>query len=175
MGDKRAPLLANLPHRVRAQTTDFKANLRQWRADLRENPRLLWRTAAVRICFWLILGLCAFLLVRAVTTSLFPTGQARPEPPTPLATLYVACTNPDCYNSYTDRQPMSFDAWPLTCRKCGRQTVYRAKPCRICRRWYATPPGMPDECHFCVAREPEEPPEPPQPGPIDLDDREDGW
>ncbi|MFQ5807967.1 MAG: hypothetical protein ACE5I3_16095 [Phycisphaerae bacterium] len=175
MGENRSPLLADLPHRIRAQTAELKANLRQWWADLRQDPSLLWRTTAIRISFWLTLGICALVAVRALSRSLLPHGEADAEQVTPLAILYVACTNTACYGSYTTRQPMDFDAWPLTCRECSQQTVHRAKLCAKCRNWYATAPGDLAGCPFCAAAEPEQPAETPQTRPVDRDDAEDPW
>jgi predicted RNA-binding Zn-ribbon protein involved in translation (DUF1610 family) len=70
---------------------------------------------------------------------------------------------------------MDFDAWPLTCPKCGKQTVYRAKLCPKCHRWYAIAPGQPRQCPFCAAEEPAEPQETSTSKPANRDDAEDGW
>lgn len=176
MGEHRTPPLADLPDRVREQSEEVKASFRQWWSDMQKDPSLLWRTAIVRVLFWVILGICAFLVVRGLSRSLLPAGgAANSEVPVPQATLYVACVNPDCLDSYTIQQPMDFSAWPLACRKCAQQTVYRAKPCRKCRRWYATAPGSPDRCPFCALPEPDELEESADTGPVDPDDAEDPW
>jgi hypothetical protein len=70
---------------------------------------------------------------------------------------------------------MSFNAWPLTCQKCGQPTVYRTKLCPQCRTWYATAPGIPSKCPFCVVAEPEGPGEALESGPVNPDDAEEPW
>lgn len=175
MNDNRSRLLSDLPHRLRERVADLQSDLRRWRADLREDPSLLWRTTAVRVLLWLTVGVCALVGVWYLTTGLLPAGErGEPEQATHLATLYVACTNPFCYTSYITRQPMDFDGWPLACRECGQRTVYRAKLCPTCHRWYATVPGAPNQCPFCAVPQTDEP-ERPEPLPSDPDDAEDPW
>jgi hypothetical protein len=176
MGENRTPHLADLPDRVREQSEEVKATVRQWWSDVQTDPSLLWRTTIIRVLFWVILGICAFVVVRGLSRSLLPTAErASPEEAAPLATLYVACVNPSCLEAYTTQQPMDFSAWPLVCRKCAQQTVYRAKPCRKCGRWYATAPGTEDRCPHCALPEPEEPEEARDTRPAHPDDAEDPW
>ena len=173
MGEDRTSPLADLPDRIREQSAEVKVSLHQWWSNVQEDPSLLWRTMIVRVLLWLVLGICAFLVVRGLSRSLLPAGPAASsEVPAPQATLYVACVNPVCLEACTTQQSMDFSAWPLTCRKCAQQTVYRAKPCRKCRQWYATAPGNPDRCPFCALPEPEEPEEPADTGPVHPDDDE---
>ncbi len=176
MGEKHTPQLADLPDRIREQSEEAKANLRQWCNDAREDPSMLWRSTVLRVLFWLILGICALLLVRGLSRSLLPSEETmNTEQAAPLATLYVACVNPACLESYATQQAMNFNAWPLTCRKCGQQTVYRAKLCPKCRHWYATAPGEPVRCPYCAPPETEETQKAPKTGPTDPDDAEDPW
>jgi hypothetical protein len=176
MNADRPPLLANLPHRLRERAAKLRGNLRQWSADVREDPGLLWRTPAIRVAFWLGVGLVAFFAARFAANAILPAdADAEFKQPTQLATLYVACINPECRESYTTRQPMNFSAWPLTCRKCGRATVYRATLCPTCHHWFATVPGREHNCPFCRTPEPDEPESMPPANPIDPDDAEDGW
>ncbi|MBU0617795.1 MAG: hypothetical protein KKI02_08770, partial [Planctomycetes bacterium] len=74
MGEHRTPPLADLPDRVREQSEEVKASFRQWWSDMQEDPSLLWRTTIVRVLFWVILGICAFLVVRGLSRSLLPAG-----------------------------------------------------------------------------------------------------
>jgi ribosomal protein L40E len=151
MRDNHTSGLAGLPDRIRERLAEVGARVHEWGRDVQEDPSLLWRTTLLRVSFWVILGVIALLVVRGVSRSLLPASALRSSSvPAPQATLYVACVNPSCLETYTTQQAMNFRAWPLTCRKCAQQTVYRAKLCRKCRHWYATAPGTPDQCPFCA-------------------------
>jgi hypothetical protein len=178
MSDNRLGPWADLPRRVRERAAALRTDLWQWGADVRTDPSLIWRTTPIRVLFWLAVGVCIILAVRGLAKGIMPaaaSGPAAEREATKLATLYVACTNPDCLESYITKRPMDFKDWPLICEFCGHPTVYRAKLCPLCHRWYANAPGAPDRCPFCAADEPEEAAAPVEPGPTDPDDAEDGW
>lgn len=178
MSEDRLPSLANLPHRIRAGLANWPAGYRQWREDLRQDPALLWQTPAVRIVLWIVLGIILVSGLYWAIATFTPSGtDSLFVEPTPLATLYVACTNPDCRAHYNTKQPMDFDSWPLKCEQCGSESVYRAKLCSVCRRWFATAPGQPTGCPFCATRhKAEQTPETiDSDKPTNIDDEEDPW
>ena len=129
-------------------------NYRQWREDLKEDPTLFWRTPVVRIALCVAAGLVLLIGLRSLIGFLAPDGS---DPnfieATPMATLYVACTQPQCLTHYTTQQQMDFSHWPLTCDKCGGESVYRATLCQRCRSWFATAPNMPEVCPLCAGRD----------------------
>ncbi|MBN2446821.1 MAG: hypothetical protein JXO22_08850, partial [Phycisphaerae bacterium] len=117
----------------------------------------------------------ALLVGRGGFGALTADYRTNSEPPTAMATIHVACTNPDCLADYVTQVPMDFKAWPMKCRQCGQQTVYRAALCHKCRQWYAVRPGQPRECPHC-ARPPEPAAAPADTKPEEhTDDDEDGW
>ena len=177
MNDKHSSFLAGLPHRVREFLEDWPARRRHWRQTLRDDPSLLWRHPAVRIGGLVVAGVCVLLLIHWAITAFTPRGSASLfAKPTPWATLYVACTNPSCRAWYTTQQPMDFKAWPLTCEKCGQTTVYRAEHCKVCRKWYAVPPGAPATCPLCAEKKAAKQRAAPASKPTgNPDDAEDPW
>ncbi|MFO0840448.1 MAG: hypothetical protein U1D55_18220 [Phycisphaerae bacterium] len=165
---------SDLPHQVRESTSDWRERLRAWRAEVREDPTLLWRTPLIRAGGWAILGLVSCVIVGRAVSVLSAefredSGRAR------TATLYVACTNPACLYSTTIVQPINFSQWPIKCEKCGGLTVRRAGLCEKCRHWFALLPENPPGCPYCAAqaardKKPEKPKKKTNP-----DDEEDGW
>jgi hypothetical protein len=180
MSPRRPPLrLADLPHRLRAELAELPQLFREWREGFREDPAAFWHGPIPRIIGWTVFGALAIAAAFWVTRLVTPGGSAVfGEAATSSATVYVACTNPACRAAYSVRVPMDFDDWPMRCEECGQDTVYRARRCTKCRppRWYATPPGSPDQCPFCAqadhSAEPRETPDVPS---RRSDDDEDPW
>jgi hypothetical protein len=169
--------LAELPHRLREWLSDLPDRWQAWREGLRADPAKLWRGPAVRIVGLVLLVIIALVAINWAIGALAPGGSDRLfEKPTPWATLFVACTNPACRASYTTRQPMDLKNWPLQCEKCGARSVYRATFCKVCRHWYANPPGQAQACPFCAERKatPARESRPHEP-PSRTDDEEDPW
>lgn len=176
MSEQRPPRVADLPHIAREHLATLPQRWRDWRAACREDPAALWRNPVVRL-----VGLCGLVILlvlglNALVSALTPrgAGDAGFVEATPLATLHVACTNPDCRAAYTVKLPMDHATWPLKCEKCGQSTVYRATRCRACRRWFATAPGAATECPFCRPADAPTPPVAPT-GRSGTDDDEDPW
>jgi hypothetical protein len=168
----------SLPNALRTRIADAPRAFREWREQVAEDPSLLWHTTTVRVILWLALGICLMLGVRSLVSCVGPgdASLAGFEEPTETATLYVACTDTACRHAFVTEQPLDFADWPLTCEKCGQKTVYRAKICGVCRHWYATVPGAPDQCPLCAADKAEREEKKPKPkAKAKGDDAEDGW
>lgn len=175
MSTHRSPNLADLPHRVRDQVETFAGNWKQWRSDVREDPSLLWRSAVIRIPAWIIIGLALYFGLRGLLGGIF-SGPTDVGDSTPLATLYVVCTNPDCAHHFQTRRPIDFADWPIACPVCNQMTVQRARLCPKCRHWVAIAPGDGSgSCPHCAAVNPVLDQSPAESGAIDPDDIEDGW
>jgi hypothetical protein len=175
MSDRRTPDLAELPHRIRDWWRSLPQHWNEWREGLREDPTLFWRTPLIKISFICIGTVLFFVAVDALIAGLAPpsTGSGTTEA-TPTATLYVICTNSDCRHRFSVTKPMDFDAWPITCTKCGQNTVYRATRCTVCGHWRAKDHG---NCPFCTGQATPTPAEKPDPDPRRprTDDDEDPW
>lgn len=154
MPDRPRLSLAELPHRFRDELAALPGHWRNWRENIKQDPAALWQGPISRLLLLALVGTALLLGIRWLSTSLSALPpEMKNEEPTPFATLYVACTNPDCLAHYTTQQPMDFDNWPLTCEQCGQPTVYRATRCPDCRQWFATTPDQPETCPHCTARE----------------------
>jgi hypothetical protein len=192
------PSLAELTHRLREGFAARRAAWREWRSTVRQEPGRLWHSPLTKIGLLLVLALTAVLALQWLGGALIPGGLSwsYAQEGTREATLFVACTNPACRASYTTHQPRDFRDWPLRCKKCGEETVYRATRCPTCRQWYAMSPGSHPSslisdpsslisgggsaaslCPFCAAKQAEQKPveaAPPQ-APQHTDDAEDPW
>lgn len=153
LSDRRIPSLAEIPHRIRQQLRDLPGRWRTLREDIRQDPSRFWQSPLVRVPAYVLLGAVLLVSLSYGIRALTPGGTlAVHERPTATATLYVACTNPECRATYRTQQLMDFDDWPLECEKCGQKTVYRAQRCRECRRWFANVPGEKSTCPHCASR-----------------------
>ncbi len=177
MPDDRPSRLAAIPHFLREQLEALPERWQNFRFTLRDNPEAILQSQYLRIGLLVGGGLITIGLLQALVVGLTPGGtdQAFVEA-TPTATLYVACTNPDCHAAYTITREMDFADWPLTCRDCGQQTVYRADRCKTCGKWFATPPGATPACPHCAKPDTPAPAETPtRTAPRSHDDLEDPW
>jgi hypothetical protein len=152
MRTPRLPSLANLPHRFRERIESLPDDWRTFREQLQANPAAIWESPVVRFGGLAILLILAGWALTWLVGGLTPGGSAARDEATPWATVYVACTNPECQAAYQTTCPMEFDDWPMTCEKCGQETVYRATRCGQCRKWYAEAPGTATGCPHCAAR-----------------------
>lgn len=169
--------LTQLPHKVREATGDFRSNWSQWRRDVRANPSILLQSLPVRLAFWMLVAVAFFFVVTRIMTALAPDASAGREEATSVATIYVACSNPDCGRSQVANPRVDFKEWPMTCAACGKATVYRASMCRKCRNWIAAVPGHSPDCVPCRRAADAKRPatKPARKESDDPDDVEDGW
>lgn len=168
--------MPDLSSRVKEATTDFRSDWAQWRSDVRRNPGLLFQSLPVRVAFWLLGACVLYFVISWVIVGANRQGAVVVEQATPTATLYVACTNPDCLKAATVTQPRNFKEWPLKCEHCGQMSMHRATLCKSCREWFATSPGGPVECLLCKRNTKKAAAsQPTRKVPENRDDREDGW
>ncbi len=151
MTERDPRFLSDLPHRIREQLQTLPELAHDWHARLRSDPGAVLRSPLLRLAGLLLLLIAAggslAWLAGAFTPAIDP---GRIEAATPTATLFVACTNPDCLADAVVKQPRDFSAWPLPCQKCGRPTVYRARQCPTCGGWFAAAPGQVPVCSLCA-------------------------
>lgn len=170
--------LADIPHRLRDLFETLPARWNEWREAFRQDPAVLWAGPIPRIAGIIVAGTLCLILGNWLIQGLRPAGPAGTfAEPTPFATIHVACTNPDCLHHETRKVDIDFDDWPMTCDKCGRESVYRAKLCRKCRNWYATAPGASERCPHCQRGTAEESAPTPHRArqPANPDDLDDPW
>lgn len=175
MSRRKLPPLAELPHRVRDRLGALPDDLRHLREGFQSDPTILWSSPLARLVFLIIGGIVAGSLLVGLVRMMTPPASPTFGEATPYATLYVACTNRDCRAHYSTQTAMDFDDWPLTCEQCGQETVYRARQCSECRRWFATSPDQPNACPFCAAKKATPPDPAEERKPAAGDDAEDPW
>ncbi|MEP0847847.1 MAG: hypothetical protein HRF50_13630 [Phycisphaerae bacterium] len=174
MSSQSQPPLSELPHQVREKVENLGGSFKDWKAEVHEDPSKLFRSMPIRIALWVVLGAAALFAVQFAIGLLAPPAASEADLKR-SATLYVACTMPKCLETYTVQTDLDFNAWPMSCRRCEQLSVYRAKLCRSCSRWYAVPPGRPDACPRCAAASKPADDKPATSQSTDPDDREDGW
>lgn len=146
-----------IPQRCLAYALGLGARWHAWREAFRENPRVIWRSPAVRLGGLALLAIVIIMGVQTLIGALAPrSGVGGGGRYLQEATLYVACTNAACRASYTTQQALDFKGWPLKCQKCGGASVYRASRCGVCRHWFASAPGAAHACPFCAEKAAEE-------------------
>ncbi len=169
--------VTGLPHRLREGLEHLPQNFRDWRQELSENPWAIFQATPIRIGSILALVILLILALTRIVGALQPASTGTfSEQATSYATLYVACTNPDCMEHFTVKRPMNFHDWPVKCPECGQETGYRAERCPTCGHWFATRPGQPPTCPFCARRHATEQPSPTDNRPRQTGDNdEDPW
>jgi len=166
-----------LPRLAREALGRLSGWSRSLRSELHFNAANLRGLPLLRVGLFVVLGIAAIVGVRyGIAALAVSAGGGGPrEAPTPLATLYVCCTNPVCRACDTVQAPMDFAAWPMICPDCGQAAVYRAELCPKCRRWFATAPGAAEDCWHCRADAARRQPATKKSRSGDPDDAEDGW
>ena len=152
MSSSDRPSLVDLPHRIRDRLAALPEDWRAWRAATKEDPREFWRPLAVRVVAILIIGTVGVLALGWAIDAFIPRLEGADQQAAPTATLYVACSDPNCGAAFTITRGLDFKDWPVTCPKCGQQTGYRATRCPVCRQWYSHAPGTPDACPQCARK-----------------------
>lgn len=175
MSQHRTGLLRELSERLRERGAGPGVDPRRWAADVRREPALLSSSLPLRIRLWLGLGTGAVPAVGFAAAALPPLpGVRQTEQSTRPATLCIACTSPNCRYGYVAGQPTDFSDWRLTCERCGRCTVYRARIWPQCHRWHGTARGGEPGRPCCTPAETEQAPAP-KPVTTIPDDAEDRW
>ncbi len=131
----------------------LRRRLAAWGEAVREEPALIWRTAATRYTIYL-LGLIVLLWgASAVSHSLAGvTSESIPDRAT-TGDFHVVCSRVDCEHHFVIHRKLGFDDFPVKCSKCEQETGTAARRCtsQECKgRWTAPEPrdGKP-YCPYC--------------------------
>ncbi|MEK6674498.1 MAG: hypothetical protein AABZ47_02460 [Planctomycetota bacterium] len=114
---------------IRRQTPVARDHFLNWFDAVRENPRLIWETPAIRYTTY---GLCLILL--GWSLSAFATWVSPPLPTgaknvAVTADFHVLCTNPNCELHFVINRPFGFHKFPVECPKCHQPTGHSARRC----------------------------------------------
>ena len=103
-----------------------RAHFNEWKEAVREEPRLIWQTPAIRYSVYVIAGVAA---IWTLTWALSLMAPAEVKPMARTADFHVLCTNPGCGNHFIINRKFGFDDFPVVCPKCQQRTGERAARC----------------------------------------------
>jgi len=135
---------------VRAQVPVVRQRFEEWLTAVREEPALIWETAAVRYTAY---SLGAVLLVLAASWTargLAPPPPANAKPGATTADFHVICTSPKCGHHFVIHRELGFHRFPVECPACRGKTGMQGRRCYspTCQgRWVA--PQNRDDVLYC--------------------------
>lgn len=156
MAQERPSRLVEWLMLVRKQTPILREHFAVWLEAVREEPRLLWETSAVRYAAY---GLAGAMLIWMATT--FTGWLAPPPPPSarPAATtadFHIVCSDPTCGHHFVLHRKFGFDDFPVECPQCKRLTGVSARRCNSATcggRWVAPVRSEQEQrCPLCSAK-----------------------
>ncbi len=132
----------------------------EWVSVVREEPRVIWHTPAVRYGAYAVGGLVLVLTVRWAAGMLSPGGGTA-QPPATTASFDVVCSNPACRHHYKIMRKFGYDDFPVECAKCKQMTGRRGVQCfagKCNGRWvYAATVDGQTVCAVCRQPMPDAP------------------
>ncbi len=150
MAQERPNRLAEWLHLARRQTPVLRDHFLDWVEAVREEPRLAWQTTAVRFSAYGVGGLLVIFAVTALIGSITPPPPASSRPAATSADFHVVCENQTCGHHFVIHRAFGFDAFPIPCPLCMKQTGVSARRCNSTTcggRWVA--PAARDDGHVC--------------------------
>lgn len=132
--------LAEWYEALRRQVPVIRRHGAQWLAAAREEPILIWETAAVRYAAYGLGGFILFWIVSAMVGMFAPSPPATARPTATTADFHVVCAAPQCGRHFVVNRKFGFSRFPVGCPGCGERTGMRARRCNsdTCRgRWVA--------------------------------------
>lgn len=123
---------------IRAWLPTARVRLHEWYAQVREEPRLIWETTAIRCGVYVVGAALVFWLLATIISLVTPPPPADALPPAQEAYFHVICASPSCGHHFTIYRKKSFDDFPVACPRCRKETGQLARQCfsSACRgRW----------------------------------------
>jgi hypothetical protein len=140
---------------AKQQAPRVRESAAEWLGQVKEEPRLLWATPAVRYAVYgtgaLVAAWCVTFFVGLFT----PARAASAKPAATTADFHVVCANPDCGHHFVINRKFGFGKFPVECTKCRKPTGMAARICAsptCVNRWVvprATESGL--TCPYCNA------------------------
>ncbi len=138
---------------ARTQAPIVRQHLRDWVGACREEPRLIWETAAVRYSTYGIGGLVIVQIVLSVVGMIAPPPPASAKPAAVSADYHVVCTQPECGEHFIVHRRFGFSGFPVECPVCKQPRGMPARRCHSepCRGRWVAPVKTPDgwRCPQC--------------------------
>lgn len=156
MAQERPNRLVELWLLARKQWPVARQHFERWLEAVREEPRLIWETVAIR---YSVYGLGAILLATVVVKGV---GMITPPPPASAkaaastADFHVVCAQPQCGHHFVIHRKFGFRGFPVECPKCKQKTGAQARKCPspACQGQWVAPSkqGNVVTCPHCGAR-----------------------
>ncbi len=153
MAQERPNRLAEWIVIVRKQTPVLREHFGNWLGAVREEPRLIWETTAVRYATYVVGGAALIWLATTFSGWLAPPPPPSARPAATTADFHVVCSDAACGHHFVIHRKFGFDDFPVECPKCKRHTGVSARRCNSAScggRWVApvqTEQGL--RCPIC--------------------------
>jgi len=135
-------------HLVRSHVPILRRQAAEWAGEVRDEPRLLWETSAVRYVAYASVGLVLLWVVSRIPTMFGPPLPPNAKAIANTADYHVICTAEDCRHHFVIHREFGFDGFPVRCPKCQSESGRQAIRC-ACGRWVV--PQIRDETPYCPA------------------------
>ncbi len=156
MAQERPSRVHDWVHAVRTQTPVVRAQFREWTAEVKEDPGLIWQTAVVRYLTYGVMALLAAWLVRGGITLIAPPPPPNSRPTATSADFFCRCAASGCGRRFVIHRPFGFDDFPVECPRCSQPSGLPARPCHsaACRGDWVVPTVRDDGkyCSICGTR-----------------------
>jgi len=140
MAQERPNRLAEFVMLLRKNVPLLREQLEVWASEIREHPRLLWETTAIRYTVYAGGGLLAAWLLTLFVGFLTPPPPAGAKSTATTADYHVICSDPSCAYHFVIKREFGFTGFPIECPKCKKPTGISARRCNsaTCQgRWVA--------------------------------------
>jgi len=114
---------------ARKQAPIVKQHFLDWLDECRQEPRLIWETAAVRYTTYLIAGMILIKVVSTSVTAFAPPPPASSKPLATTADFHVLCADSACRAHFVIHRRFGFDDFPVQCPVCKKETGQAARQC----------------------------------------------
>jgi len=143
--------LSELMGVVRERAPEMRHRFVEWAGQCREEPAIIWRTAAVRYATYALAGIIVALILRAIMAQF--AGNVPDVTYAQTADFHVSCTNAACGHDFIINREFEFDDFPVPCPKCKKATGVQSRRCfseQCGGRWVA-PKKQGDRlsCRYC--------------------------
>ncbi len=139
MAQERPNRLTEWAHLLRDQLPVAREQVRKWLTAVRQEPGLVWNTAATRYAI-LGFGAVVILWVMYGLAGLLAPSQEGARPAAITADFHVVCSDYQCRHHFAIHREFGFHKFPVVCPKCQQATGREARICnsQMCRgRWVA--------------------------------------
>ena len=156
MAQERPNRLAEWLLLIRRQMPIVREHFAAWLEALREEPRLIWETSAVRYTVYGLAGVMLIWLATTLSGWLTPPLPPSARAAATTADFHVVCSDSRCAHHFVIHRKFGFDDFPVKCPQCQRQSGVSARRCNSAAcggRWIApmrTDQGL--QCPVCGAK-----------------------